>query len=42
MVKKETAMTLNGLILENNKLVKGDSEGFHQDEDGYFFKGNVT
>lgn len=39
---KETAMTLNGLVLDNNKLVNGDTEGLHQDTDGYFFKGNVS
>ncbi|MBR3210491.1 MAG: hypothetical protein IKF71_00945 [Bacilli bacterium] len=38
---KETAMTLNGLLLNNNKLMKAEEEGLHQDEDGYFFKGNV-
>ena len=38
---KETAMTLNGLLLSNNKLVKDEVEGLHQDETGYFFKGNV-
>ncbi len=38
---KETAMTLNGLVLSNNKLVKDDTEGLHQDENGYFFRGNV-
>ncbi len=38
---RETAMTLNGSILMNNKLVKDDAEGLHQDEDGYFFKGNI-
>ena len=39
---KETAMTLNGLILDDNKLVNGDTEGLHQDTEGYFFKGNVS
>jgi len=39
---RETAMTLNGLILANNKLVKDESEGLHQVEDGYYFKGNIT
>ncbi|MBP5678898.1 MAG: hypothetical protein J6X28_03625 [Bacilli bacterium] len=38
---RETAMTLNGLILNNNKIVKEETEGLHQDEEGYFFKGNV-
>ena len=36
---RETAMTLNGLILSNNKLVKDETAGLHQDEDGYVFKG---
>ena len=39
---RETAMTLNGLILANNKLVKDETEGLHQVEDGYYFKGNIT
>ena len=34
-------MTLNGLLLDNNKLVKGDADGLHQDNNGYFFKGKV-
>lgn len=38
---KDTAMTLNGLVLDNNKLVTGEVAGLHQDKDGYFFKGNV-
>ena len=38
---RETAMTLNGLLLSNNKLVKDDAEGLHQDETGYYFHGNV-
>ncbi len=38
---KETAQTLNGLVLLNNKLMKDSEDGLHQDEDGYFFKGNV-
>ena len=37
---KEEAMTLNGLILVNNKVTK-DGDGLHQDTDGYYFKGNV-
>ena len=39
---RETAQTLNGVILANNKLVKDDTLGLHQDEEGFFFKGNVT
>lgn len=40
---KETAQTLNGQILANNKLAKNPKDdGLHQDEDGYFFKGNIT
>ena len=38
---KETAMTLNGLVFNHNKLVKDDETGLHQDEEGYFFKGKV-
>lgn len=38
---RETAMTLNGLVLSNNKLVKEDEEGLHQDELGRYFKGNI-
>ena len=38
---KEVAMTLNGIVLENNKLMKENETGFHKDEEGYFFKGNV-
>lgn len=40
--KKETAMTLNGLLLDNNKLVKDEEVGLHKSDDGYYFKGNVT
>ncbi len=39
---RETAMTLNGLVLSSNKLVKDETEGLHQDETGYYFKGNIT
>ena len=38
---RETAMTLNGMVLANNKLVKDEEVGLHQDEEGYFFKGMV-
>ena len=42
-VIKETAQTLNGMILSNNQLAKKPKDdGLHQDEDGYFFKGNIT
>ena len=34
---QEEAMTLNGLILNNNMIVEGD--GLHQDSNGYYFKG---
>ena len=41
-VIKETAQTLNGLILANNGLAKNPKdEGLHQDEEGYFFKGDI-
>lgn len=38
---KETADTVNGLVLNNNQLAKDTAEGLHQDEEGYFFRGNV-
>ena len=38
---KEEAQTLNGLIIQNNQVVKSDAVGLHQDTDGYYFKGNV-
>jgi len=38
---KETESTLNGLVMSNNRIVTGDTTGLHQDEDGYFFRGNV-
>jgi len=34
-------MTLNGTIINSNKIVK-DGDGLHQDTDGYYFKGNVS
>ena len=34
---QEEAKTLNGMILNNNKIVDGD--GLHQDSNGYYFKG---
>ena len=38
---KEEAQTLNGLIIQNNKVVQKDEVGLHQDTDGYYFKGNA-
>lgn len=38
---KEEAQTLNGLIIQNNQVVKKDEVGLHQDTDGYYFKGSV-
>ena len=38
---KEEAMTLNGLIKDNNGIAQGNDNGLHQDNDGYYFKGNV-
>ena len=40
MSKKETEMTLNGLLLDNNKLVKS-GDGLYKTTDSYFFKGKV-
>lgn len=37
----EEKNTLNGLIINNNKVVQ-DGDGLHQDTDGYYFKGLVT
>ncbi len=42
MNNKESAQTLNGFIMQNNAVVTDNSDGFHQDSDGYYFKGNVT
>lgn len=39
---KEEAMTVNGLIVQNNNLAKENADGLHQDTDGYYFKGNVN
>ena len=39
---KEEAMTVNGLIVQNNDIAKENTDGLHQDSDGYYFKGNVT
>ena len=39
---KEEAMTVNGLVVQNNSIVNGTTDGLHQDNDGYYFKGNVT
>ena len=38
---KEEAMTVNGLIVQNNGIAKEGTDGLHQDADGYYFKGNV-
>lgn len=38
---KAEAQTLNGLIIQNNKVVQKDEVGLHQDTDGYYFKGKV-
>ena len=38
---KEEAQTLNGLIIQNNKVVQKDEVGLHQDTEGYYFKGAV-
>ena len=38
---KEEAMTVNGLIVQNNNLAKENTDGLHQDSEGYYFKGNV-
>lgn len=37
---KEEAMTLNGVVLSSNEVLK-DGDGLHQDTAGYYFKGNV-
>jgi hypothetical protein len=39
---KEEAMTINGLVVQNNDIAKEGTDGLHQDADGYYFKGNVT
>ena len=38
---KEEAMTVNGLIIQNNNIAKESTDGLHQDNDGYYFKGKV-
>ena len=38
---KEEAQTLNGLIIQNNKVVQKEEVGLHQDTEGYYFKGMV-
>lgn len=40
--KKVEAMTLNGLVKNNNGVATGNDNGLHQDNDGYYFKGNVN
>ena len=37
---KTEAKTLSGLVLANNKIVN-EGDGFHQIDEGYYFKGNV-
>lgn len=39
---KQEAMTINGLIVQNNNIAKEKEDGLHQDNDGYYFKGNVN
>lgn len=39
---KEEAMTVNGLVVQNNNIAKENEDGLHQDVDGYYFKGNVS
>ncbi len=36
--QKDTEMTLNGLIIQNNKLVQS-GDGLYQDKTGYYFRG---
>ena len=38
---KEEAMTVNGLVVQNNDIAKENTDGLHQDNDGYYFKGKV-
>ena len=38
---KEEAMTVNGLVVQNNVIAKANTDGLHQDNDGYYFKGKV-
>ncbi len=38
---KDGVQTLDGIIINNNSLVK-DGDGLHRDNDGYYFKGNIT
>lgn len=38
---KEEAMTLNGEVINNNKVTT-DKDGIHQDTNGYYFRGNVS
>ena len=39
--KKESAMTIAGLLMDNNTLMKENEEGFHKADDGYYFRGHV-
>lgn len=41
-IKEKEAMTLNGLVLSNNKTTKDNEDGLHLDSDGYYFKGNIN
>lgn len=36
------AQTLNGIIIQNTPVVTGDSDGFHHDTLGYYYKGQIT
>ena len=38
---KQEAMTVNGLVVQNNDIAKANTDGLHQDNDGYYFKGKV-
>lgn len=38
----QEAQTLNGVLLNNNVIAKGEVDGLHMDEDGHVFKGNVS
>lgn len=41
MNKKIEEKTLNGLIIQNNQTTT-EKDGLHQDDNGYYFKGNVS
>lgn len=38
---KEEQQTLNGYIVQNQQVKHDQEDGLHQDNDGYYFKGNV-